>query len=700
MRSRDGRQLAHRSWFLLPCSRPRSLARSAYNQDALILDSFKRQTLMAEPILPSVEDRCVCIATKEGLALAAIVSSYFDEKDTYFAVFEFPSLEYPYTGASESENDGYYARVLGDKAAGEINNALARIQPDLILLFGMSTVEQSYIRARMPTKRLREIANLDEFLALFPAMTAEKDMLSCKPKQLVEGLLAAQSSGRRLRVDEGAELLPSEVIRGGAGILVLESSGDLHDIAAINYAATFNLDVVLIPPVDRDTIRTLPEVLAKWSRDNSYYGFKEFERKALKHIRHIDFRRYKFATFFTQGVPYGLFLKNMIPCSHVWRQIDSGIFIATNLTDDQNPRGFGSSLHFSPQFFPSEETNDVIRIFVENNFVTKALIGGAATTRNLTDFVGYYPYDVLHICSHGGETGGYYVVQTFKDRAGIEHRIEFYEVVQIDPVDTVMARLTRKMIYHRFDGYKWGSAALREMPQYVFEDMSQAMRADEESKVIRVSVNYPIAFSCSIQCRDGLHQGAFQTLSDLGRPLVFNNTCSSSHELAPIFVNAGARAYIGTLWEVGNDTATRAAKVFYTKALEGGNILSAFHEMLQQPTRKKDSNVYILWGLHFSSLQKPEQQSDDGIFGALMHSFLMWMQKISTSDDPEVKRNGMPILAFLYHQLILNFTQERLEKIQNFDPASVEEMIGNIPADDQDALSRGYDEQAVPPGIV
>jgi hypothetical protein len=252
MRSRDGRQLAHRSWFLLPCSRPRSLARSAYNQDALILDSFKRQTLMAEPILPSVEDRCVCIATKEGLALAAIVSSYFDEKDTYFAVFEFPSLEYPYTGASESENDGYYARVLGDKAAGEINNALARIQPDLILLFGMSTVEQSYIRARMPTKRLREIANLDEFLALFPAMTAEKDMLSCKPKQLVEGLLAAQSSGRRLRVDEGAELLPSEVIRGGAGILVLESSGDLHDIAAINYAATFNLDVVLIPPVDRE----------------------------------------------------------------------------------------------------------------------------------------------------------------------------------------------------------------------------------------------------------------------------------------------------------------------------------------------------------------------------------------------------------------------------------------------------------------
>jgi hypothetical protein len=87
---------------------------------------------MSEPSNPTVEDRCVCIATNRGLALAASIASYFDDPRSYFAIFKFPSLDYPYTGATESDADGYYARVLGEKAAGEINNALVRIQPDRV----------------------------------------------------------------------------------------------------------------------------------------------------------------------------------------------------------------------------------------------------------------------------------------------------------------------------------------------------------------------------------------------------------------------------------------------------------------------------------------------------------------------------------------------------------------------------------------
>jgi hypothetical protein len=106
----------------------------------------------------------------------------------------------------------------------------------------------------------------------------------------------------------------------------------------------------LIPAVERDTVRALPEMLAKWSKNNSYYEFKEFEGKVLKHLRHVVFPRYEFATFFTQGVPYGLFLKNIIPFNHVWRQLECGILIAVNLFNDENPRGLGSSLHFFHRF--------------------------------------------------------------------------------------------------------------------------------------------------------------------------------------------------------------------------------------------------------------------------------------------------------------------------------------------------------------
>jgi hypothetical protein len=90
-----------------------------------------------------------------------------------------------------------------------------------------------------------------------------------------------------------------------------------------------------------------------------------------------------------------------------------------------------------------------------------------------------------------------------------------------------------------------------------------------------------------------------------------------------MFVDVGARAYVGTLWDVGNDTATRAAKTFYTKALKDGNLLSAFLRNAQANDAEEGRQRAYLVGLHFSSLQKPEARSDEGIFGALMHSFTL-----------------------------------------------------------------------------
>jgi len=628
------------------------------------------------------------------LPLAAMISSYFDEPGTYFALFEFPTLQFPYTGVTDETSDGFYASVLGDKAATEINNALARIQPKKIVLVGLTDAEQSYLRSRLPENRLVAVADIEDFLAQFSDTVNDTSILNCRPAQITEGLLAAKTSRRRLRICEDASELPREHIANNLGLIVLESEQDIHDLEAINYAAAFHTDVILVPPVAREAVRAIPEMLAKWSDNHSHHEYKTFERSALLGLRHVDFQRYEFATFFTQGVPYGLFLKNVIPFTHVWRQIDPGVFIAVNLMDDENPRAFGSSLHFSPHFFPTEETDEVIKIFAENNFVPKALVDDDATARNLSDFASYYPYDVLHICSHGGEMGGYFVVQTFTDRMGSEHKVEYYEVIQIDPVDGKVAQLTRKMIYHRFDGHKWGSPSLNQIPQYVFIDMNLAMRENEEG-VIRVHVNYPIAFSCHIRCRDGLHQGAFQTLSDIGRPLVFNNTCSSSHELSPIFVSAGARGYLGTLWEVGNDTAVNAAKTFYSKAMKCQNILSAFHEMTKLQTRKKDAHVYIMWGLHFSTIRKPLERSDDAILGALLHSFLMWLHKITTTSDQVVARNGIHIVAFLYKQLVLNFGPDRLAELENIDREAIRNMMSTLPVEKEGDATRGYDNVVV-----
>jgi hypothetical protein len=226
--------------------------------------------------------------------------------------------------------------------------------------------------------------------------------------------------------------------------------------------------------------------------------------------------------------------------------------------------------------------------------------------------------------------------------------------------------------------------------------MHLAMTADEERGVIRVPVTYPIAFSCHIQCHGGFHQGTFHTLSDIGRPFVFNNSCCSSHELSPVFIDAGARVYVGTLWDIGNLTATRAAKAFYKSAMKDGSLLGAFREIGNLPSRDKDANVYIFWGLHFSTLRKPTVKSDEAIFRALMHSFLMWTQKVVTTEDPVIKRNGAPIVAFLYRQLLQHFTEERLQQLVDFNREAVEEIIRDNPVEHEDHLTRGFREMIVP----
>lgn len=651
--------------------------------------------LMAQNTAPRIEDRWVCIAANTQVVLAAVVSSYFLEEGVYFPVFEFPSIDTPYSPSSDFGKDGYFARVIGDRAAHQINNALARIHPESILLLGLTETEKSYLRALLPSERLIEINTIEDISRRLPFEQSKSDLIVCKSSQIIEGLLHAKFARKHLTIEESAPPLPAKHLHRGGGILVIENSRDVHDVAAVNYAFAIDADVVLVPPVDRQQIQSLPRQLHAWSNDHSHHAFEEVNRQISNRIEGINFLQYKFATFFTVGLPYGLVIKNIIPCSHVLKELDCGVFIANNLVEEHDPMTFDSVVLFSPQLFPSEETDEILKILDNSNYTSKLLLGKDATVKQLTNYGGFFPFDVMHICAHGGETDGYFVIQEFTDRQGARHKFEFYEVVGFAPAGGEMVTVTRKAIFKTFDGFPWMSKPLKSFPHYVFEDMIKALKSDGTDRLIRLRDDYPIALSCHIQCHDSIHQGLFQSLAGFGHPVVFNNTCSSSHELAVNFIDAGARSYIGTLWSVGNETAKRAARVFYQEAVQQGNLLAAFVAMNKALSHKKYQNVYILWGLHISSFRKPSKKSDAKIFYALVASYFMWKKKIETTADPEVKRNSIPIAKFLLEQIAKNFSQERLDEIRNFDPKAIEDYERTSPALAEDDFSRGVTETEV-----
>ena len=327
-----------------------------------------------------------------------------------------PEIDVPYSPSSDFGKDGYVGRIMGDRAAHDINNSLARLQPDYILLVGMTENQKSYLRALLPIQKLIEINSLDDVPTRLPFSLPMTDPVRCKASQLGEGLLLAKFSHKPLVIDESAPPLPAKQLHGGEGVLLIENDGSVTDMAAINYGFAINADIMLVPATDKDQVRSLPRQLQAWSKDRSHHEFAWAKRAASKRLREVNLANYKFATFFTKGLPYGLFIGNVIPCSHVMKQMDCGVFITNALIEEHVPIGLASAVVFSPELFASEETEDISKLLDANNFTVTSLVGKKATVKQLTNFGSHFPYDLMHICAHGGETDGYFVVQEFTDR--------------------------------------------------------------------------------------------------------------------------------------------------------------------------------------------------------------------------------------------------------------------------------------------
>lgn len=346
---------------------------------------------MASNSAPQIDARCALIAPAQQLGLAAVISSYFREAEAYVPVFEFPEVDIPYSPSAEIGKDGYFGHIVGDRAAVAINNALAAIRPQLIVLLGLTATQQTHLRVRLPQGKLIEIDSLDDVAARLRMAQPEGDAVACRPSQILEGFLAAKFGSRPLRIDETAAELPSAHRNHGKGIVLIEDGGGLPELAAINYAFAVNADVVLIPPVDRKELGALPQKLHAWSNDRSHPTLAAFKRKLMRPIWGVPFKDYAFATFFTVGVPYGLFIENVIPCTHVLNNWHCGVFLATVIADEHNPVVFDSTLVFSPQQFGSDETDEIAHLLSAGQTPYKACSAAKRRSRTLKTTAAFFP---------------------------------------------------------------------------------------------------------------------------------------------------------------------------------------------------------------------------------------------------------------------------------------------------------------------
>jgi hypothetical protein len=253
----------------------------------------------------------------------------------------------------------------------------------------------------------------------------------------------------------------------------------------------------------------------------------------------------------------------------------------------------------------------------------------------------------------------------FVDRDGKTHFVEFDEVVGFMPVPDKpgIVGVHRKVFPRKLDGFMWMSAELerQNMPGHVSLDMWKCM-IDSRG---RRKPKGRIAMSCAIQCADSIHQGTLHALASFSSPLIFNNTCWSWSEVASFFLACGARGYVGTLWDIDNQAAVLAAKVFYEN-LFSGTVLTAFHKAVTAISATSSKDIYVYWGLHFTTLSRGQslQKSRANVRQELMRAVDAWARHIQTSRSSERRRNSIRALKLILRELLASFSSSDAKALE------------------------------------
>ncbi|KND47313.1 MAG: hypothetical protein AB199_02705 [Parcubacteria bacterium C7867-004] len=561
----------------------------------------------------------------------------------------------------------FVAKLIGREAKVLFNNAFFKLKPKRYLLVGLNEAEKTYFDSLSPKKKIF-IDNETEIQEKLKSLKKKpRREIRCRESDLLKGLYIAKQKKLALVIDENAKAINvRDFLSVSTGILVIEEDKKATDIVAINLAHALNSDIAIVEPFneDRKELTTLQKDIYKWKKG----GDNEAHARVIKllgdRLNGIDFSPYHYATFFTDGLPYSLVLEKL-SISYINPNLRCDLFIFNELFSQYDKQTEGVIVFSPEEFGQKEETPFVVATLKKLGFYVKELIGKNATVHNFEHYSQHYPYDLMHICSHGGQTDGYFAIEKFTDRDGKEHTVEYEEVVGFSPVPGKdLIAVSRKAFFKRFDGFEWMSPELKaqHIPSYIFEDMTRNLfSGDGGEKAQRFPANYPIANSCHIKCYDSIHQGTMQSIALYNHPIIFNNTCCSWHEISNFFITAGARGYIGTLWSIKNINAVRAAAFFYSKIHEL-NIAALCRLMNTFLKGTSDEGVYMYWGLPFSKVYLPTSENSRlKILGELFYGLWRWVGHYRSLPEGEVRKNTNDVVRFIHSEIAGNFKQEDLK---------------------------------------
>ena len=192
----------------------------------------------------------------------------------------------------------------------------------------------------------------------------------------------------------------------------------------------------------------------------------------------------------------------------------------------------------------------------------------AANVRHVSEMLEHFPYDVLIIATHCGDSSGNRWTHEFTDSEGF-HRTVVTDVA-VGFAHTDNPQILRVGHFFRFisvDGVDWTDRAAKSklyVGNVIHDFLNRLDQSYNDFEPVKKETVSRVAGSSAMMMSDSNLLFAQHTMADTGTPIIINNACLSWHRLAGNMMFAGARGYVGTLFPI---LSSEAAEVV-TKVLD------------------------------------------------------------------------------------------------------------------------------------
>jgi hypothetical protein len=502
---------------------------------------------------PPISDR---IIFADDAKLAAQLSCALSQPGVYLPVCDGPRMQRRdsdlevlrrHNAAGRARSNTAYMACLPDEAFDALSRSLNS-------------------RRNVPCHRISSSRDI----ALVAPTAPVREVFTWGRDRIGVGLLKALRARRDIIFEDQPS--PSDWVPSKGGhIVVCEEGEELSQVIAANYAFSLDAGLFLISEVDKDRADELLEAFYTLQGSDAELAPREAQARLRQQLLDLcgslPVPEGGSVTFIGK-LPFG-FAYPEHPTTHLFEYPDLGCAVVNGFSAEQQRRpGTGVVVLVDPSKTSAPEIQSAIDLLKRRGAFIRVYQDRAATVRHVSEMLEHFPYDLLIIATHCGDSSGYRWTHEFTDSEGL-HRTVVTDVA-VGFARTDDAEMFKVGHFFRFisvDGVDWTDSAAKSKLYVgnVIHDFNERLNeGPSKFKPVKKETVDRVAGSSAMMMSDSNLLFAQHTIANIGTPIIINNACLSWHRLAHNMTYAGARAYIGTLFPV----LSSEAEAVVTKVLD------------------------------------------------------------------------------------------------------------------------------------